>query len=159
MSSLPRLLPAVAAALLAAVSVPQLHAQTKTLGSGKPTGPLILSRSELRECLSKQSSLKAKRDEAEQTKENLSKEKDELKRLGDELKEKLSTLDRSSQEQVDQYNAQASERDKRIDAYEARTASFNQQVEQLNAERAAWGKNCENKRYDEKDEMAIKAGK
>jgi chromosome segregation ATPase len=160
MSSLHRLLPALAAALLAA-SAPHVLAQakTKTLGSGKPQGPLILSRAELRECLALQTRVKTKREEAEQVKEQLEKEKDELKRSGDELKDKLAVLDRTSQEQVDQYNAQAGERDKRIDAYQARTATFNAQVDALNAERESWSKNCENRRYDEKDELAIKMGK
>jgi chromosome segregation ATPase len=159
MSSLHRLLPALAAALLAA-SAPHVLAQakTKSLGSGKP-GPLILSRSELRECLALQARVKTKREEADQVKAQLEKEKDELKRSGDELKEKLAVLDRTSQEQVEQYNAQAGERDKRIDAYQARSDTFNAQVDALNAERESWSKNCENRRYDEKDELAIKMGK
>ena len=159
MSSPHRLLPALAAACLAAVAAPHAIAQSKTLGTGKPQGSLILSRQELRECLAAQTKLKAKREETQQLKEQLGKEKEEIKRAGDELKEKLVWVDKTSQEQVDQYNAAASERDKRIDAYEARTTAFNTQVDALNADREAWGRNCENRRYDEKDELAIKMGK
>jgi len=153
-----RLLPALAAALLAAVAAPHAAAQSKTLGTGKPQG-LIMTRQELRECLAAQGKLKAKRDETQQMKDQLDKEKDEIRRSGDELKDKLVWLDRTSQEQVDQYNAAAGERDKRIDAYQTRTTAFNAQVDALNVDREAWGRNCENRRYDEKDELAIKMGK
>ena len=79
--------------------------------------------------------------------------------LGQSLKEQLAALDRSSQEAVDQYNGRAAARDQRIDALEARMAPFNARVEAVAAERAAFGKRCDNRRYDERDEIAIKNGK
>ena len=79
--------------------------------------------------------------------------------LGNALKEQLAALDRTSQEAVDRYNAQAAERDKRIDAFEARMPPFNEKVENLANERAAFSKRCDNRRYDELDEIAIRKGK
>jgi predicted RNase H-like nuclease (RuvC/YqgF family) len=158
MPSLHRLLPALAAASLVAVAAPHAAAQSKTLGTGKPVG-LIMTRNELRACMAQQESLKTKRAEMTQLQAQLEKEKEEIRKSGDELKDKLVWLDRTSKEQVDAYNAEATERDKRIDAYQARTTDYNTKVDALQADRDAWGRNCENRRYDEKDEMAIKMGK
>jgi|SRR5689334_14215950 len=158
MPSLHRLLPALAAASLAAAAAPHAAAQSKTLGTGKPVG-LIMTREELRACMKQQDGIKAKGAEMAQVQGQLEKEKEEIRKSGEALKDKLVTLDRTSKEQVDQYNAEATERDTRIDAYQARTADFNAKVDALQADRDAWGKSCANRRYDEKDEMAIKMGK
>jgi predicted RNase H-like nuclease (RuvC/YqgF family) len=157
MPSLPRLLAALAAASLAAAA-PHAAAQSKTLGSGKPVG-LIMTRNELRACMKQQDGIKAKGAEMAQAQAQLEKEKEELRKSGEDLKDKLVTLDRTNKEQVDQYNAEAADRDTRIDAYQARTAEYNATVDALQADRDAWGKNCANRRYDEKDEMAIRMGK
>ena len=130
----------------------------KSFGKAKPGGAL-LSRNELRECIAAQDRLKARREETLQLQAQLEKEKEEIGRRGTDLKDQLVWLDRTSQEQVEKYNGLAAERDKMIDAYQARSTSFNSQVDTLNADREAFGRSCENRRYDEKDEMAIKAGK
>jgi len=161
MSSFHRLFPAFAAALLAAASAAPAVAQStqsKTLGTGKPQG-LILSRNELRECLAQQGRIKTKRQDAEQMRAQLEKEKEDIKQSADGMRDRLATLDRTNKDLVDQYNADVAAQDKRIDAYKERTDTFNAQVDALNTDREAWGKNCENRRYDEKDELAIKMGK
>ncbi len=158
MSPLHRLFPAFAAALLAAGAAPLAVAQSKTLGTGKPQG-LIMTRAELRECMATQARIKTKRQEAEQTRAELDKEKEDIKRNGDAMKDRLAALDRTNKELVDQYNADATAQDQRIDTYKERTDAFNAKVDALNVDRDAWSKNCEIRRYDEKDELAIKMGK
>ena len=75
------------------------------------------------------------------------------------LKEELAALDRTNAELVDQYNAKAAARDKMIDEFEARAAAYNLRVQQLQTDRAAYASACENRRFDEKDEIAVKNGK
>ncbi len=129
-----------------------------SFGQGKASGPL-LTRAELRECLSQQERLR-KADEATRVeRQALDQEQAEILRVGDELKQQLAALDRSSQEAVDGYNARAAARDKMIDGFEARLGPFNARVEALQAERGGFSRRCENRRYDERDETAIKNGK
>ena len=75
------------------------------------------------------------------------------------MKEQLATLDRTSADAVAAYNAQAAARDKMIDQYQEGVPLHNTEVEALKADRAAHAKACENKRYDEADEMMIRKGK
>lgn len=129
-----------------------------SFGQGKGSGPL-LTRAELRQCLTQQDSLRKSDELLRRERQALDEEKSELVRLGAELKEQLAALDRSSQVAVDQYNARAAARDQRIDALEARMAPFNTRVEAIGSERAAFSRQCDNRRYDERDEIAIKNGK
>jgi hypothetical protein len=161
---IPRFLPAaLAAASLALAAAPAAAQATKaakerSFGKGKATG-VLLTRNELRACLQQQDSLKAKREETLQLQAKLANDKEDIEKRGNDLKDQLVWLDRTSQEQVDKYNAQATERDKLIDDYQARTTAFNAQVDALNADRDTWGRNCENRRYDENEELLIRAGK
>jgi hypothetical protein len=157
MSSLRFLPPALLGALL--LSVSSVHAADPPKGAAAKGKPLLLSRSELRECMAMQDRIKAKREETLKAQAELAQEKEDIARRADQMKEQLVWLDRTSQEQVDKYNAQATERDKLIDAYQARSNTFNAQVDALTAERDTWGRNCENKRFDEADEIAIKKEK
>lgn len=133
-------------------------AKDKTFGKTRPAGAL-LNRAELRECMAAQERMRVRREDLARQQEQLAKDKEELTRSGAELKETLAGLDRTSQEQVEKYAAQATARDKMIDAYEARTTDYNTQVDALKTDRDAYGRSCENRRFDEKDETAIKNGK
>jgi len=124
----------------------------------KPT-PSLLSPTQLRECLAQQQSLRSRGDETERTQVALRASKDEIDRLGIALKEKLDTLDRTSADAVAAYNAQVATRDKLIDQYQEGVPAFNTQVETLKSDRAVYAKTCENKRYDENDEIMIRKGK
>jgi hypothetical protein len=138
------------------------HAADKSIGSSYPKGTgrgPLMSRAELRQCMAQHERIVAERDEMTKLQEQINKEKDELARSGAELKEQMVWLDRYSPEAVAEFNTQSSARDKLIDAYEARVPAYNRRVEALVAERAAFAKSCENRRFDEKDEMAIKSGK
>ena len=121
--------------------------------------PLLLSREELRVCMSSQATLHQHREEAERLQAELSAEKEALARAGEGLKEQLTALDRTNQPAVEQYVEANNAREKRIDAYEVRAAAYNTKVEALGAEKEAYAKNCENKRIDEADELTIRKGK
>lgn len=127
-------------------------------GPGKATGPL-LSRAELRDCLSTLERIRGRNDEMAQERERIERDKAELKRQGDELKAELETLDRGNAEAVEGFKARAAARDKAIDEFEARTVAFNGRIEALNGERGGFAKRCENRRFDQLDEDAIRAGK
>lgn len=128
-------------------------------GFGQAKGGPLLTRAQLRDCLTQQDRVKAQGDEALKLRTRIEAEQADLVARGAQLKEQLAALDRSSQEAVDAYNAQAAERDKAIDALEERTTAYNARVEALQAEKATFAKACDNRRYDERDETDIRAGK
>ena len=133
-------------------------AKPKEAPAAKPKAP-ILSQAELRECFAQRDRIRAQHEETLRMKEQIGKDKDDIIKLGDTLKEKLATLDRTSAEAVAAYNAETAAREKQIDTYEVSTKAFNAKVDALAAERDSFTKNCENKRFDEADEQAIKRGK
>jgi len=126
--------------------------------AAKPT-PLLLSPAQLRECLAQQQSLRSRSDETERKQAALTANKAEIDRLGTTLKAQLETLDRTSADAIAAYNAQAAARDKMIDQYQEGVPAYNTEVETLKADRAAYAKACENKRYEENDEIMIRKGK
>jgi hypothetical protein len=148
-------------ALLAA-AVTAGHAADKpkesSFGKGKATGA-FLTKDQLRVCLTQQARLAQQdaamlKDQAE-----LTAIKAELVRGGSELKEQLAALDRTNQEAVNAYNERSIERDKSIDDYEARVPQFNSRVEAARTEREAFATSCDNRRFFEEDEIAIRKGK
>ena len=153
----PRLM--IVAALLAGAAV---HAADKpkeaAFGKGKGSGA-YLTLEQLRGCLKQQS--RTVQSDADLVKEQatLADTQDEIARLATVLKEQLPALDRSNAEAVDAYNVQAAARDKLIDDYEARITQFNTRVEAAKADREAFAKACDNRRYFEEDETAIKKGR
>jgi hypothetical protein len=133
-------------------------ARTGSFGKGKPGGAL-LTRAELRECLAVQERVRTLTAETIAAQAALDKEKAEIAQRGEQLKDKLAALDRTSAEAVDDYNAQAQAHAQRIDAYNARTPGYNAKVEALQGVRATFAKSCENRDFDEKDEIAIRKGR
>lgn len=129
-----------------------------SFGPGKASGPL-LSRAELRECLALLGRIRVSNDAMTQERERIEKDKAELLRQGEELKAQLETLDRTSAEAVEAFKARAAARDKAIDEFESRTGEFNGRVEALKGDRGSFAQRCENRRFDELDETAVKAGK
>jgi hypothetical protein len=127
-------------------------------GNGKGTGPL-LTRAELRECLALQERVRSGSEVAARDREQIDKDKAELIRQGDELKADLEKLDRTSAEAIEQYRARVVARDKAIDVLDARTAEFNTRIGKLNADRSTFTQRCDNRRFDELDEAAIRNGK
>ena len=124
----------------------------------KPLVPL-LTRDELRACMATKERLRVTREETLKTQDQLTKDKEEVERVGVELRERLVTLDRTNKEAVDKFNVDTNARNDLIDALKAGSTAFNTKVDELTAEREKYSKACENKKFDEDDEKAIKAGK
>jgi predicted RNase H-like nuclease (RuvC/YqgF family) len=157
----------VVAALAAAIPTVALSQATpakpakppsKTGAFGQGKGKL-LTREELRSCMAQQARIREQNEAATREREALEKEKADIVQGGQALKDQLATLDRTNQEAVTQYNEAVAARDKRIDAFEARMPEFNGKVEALQKEREAFSSQCDNRRYDEDDEIAIRKGK
>jgi hypothetical protein len=135
------------------------HAAEPKKATTTPARTPLLTRDELRECMATKTRLHQQREESVQMQGQLDTEKADILREGNELKEKLAALDRTNKEQVEQYVAANNAHEKRIDDYSVRSKDFNTKVDTLTADNDAYKKNCENRRFDEKDEKAIKAGK
>ncbi len=121
--------------------------------------PLLLTPAQLRECLSQKDRLHSGNEQSVREQAELAQNKAEIERLGVALKEQLASLDRTSADAVAAYNARAESRDKMMDTYQEALPAFNARVESLKTERASYAKSCENKRYDEADEMSIRKGR
>jgi hypothetical protein len=141
------------------IAAAQTADKPKKEGSFGQGGGAILTKEQLRSCIN-QKARDAQRDR-DLTKEQaaLAAAKDEIGRGGDALKSGLETLDRSDAEAVAAYNHRAQERDQQIDDYEARASAFNASVEAAKGEREAFSKACDNRRFLEEDEIAIRKGK
>lgn len=150
----------IAAALLAtAFAAPAADKPRETsFGKGNGSGA-YLSREQLRSCLSQQGRLASRDEEMLKEQAALASAKADLARSGVELKEQLGALDRTNPEAVNAYNERAATRDKGIEEYEARVPGFNERVEMTRAGRETFGKGCDNRRYFEEDELAIRKGK
>ena len=119
----------------------------------------LMTREQLRDCMALAHRNRVEGEEILALPAQFELEKAEIQRHGTTLKEELAALDRTSGELVDQYNAKAAARDKLIEAFDARVGAYNLRAQQLQTDRAAYAGACENRRFDEKDEIAIKNGK
>ena len=147
----------ISLALLAACAA-QAADKPKEASFGKGAGA-FLSREQLRACLAQQTRMTQQDTDLRREQAALADVKAVIARRGDELKEQLVTLDRTSADAVAAYNGEAQARDKMIDDYEAGVAQHNSRVEAGRAEREAFAKACDNRRYFEDDETAIKKGR
>lgn len=150
-----------AACLAALISPLAVNAQEVRQGSVAKAraGVPLMTRDELRDCMALAQRNRVQGEELLALPPQFELEKAEIQRHGTTLKEELAALDRTSGELVDQYNAKAAARDKLIEAFEARVSAYNLRAQQLQTDRAAYAGACENRRFDEKDEIAIKNGK
>ena len=146
------------AALTAPLIATAQKVKESSFGKSKAGGPL-LTRAQLRDCLAQKESLRVQGEQTLAPQAEFERDKAEIQRLGSVLKEELAVLDRSNAEAVEQYNAKAVARDKSIDDLEARAPAHNLRVQNLNAAREAFARACENRRFDETDEIAIKKEK
>lgn len=128
-----------------------------SFGKGKSNRPL-LTRAELRDCLTTQDRMRQLGERIIADQAVLDKEKTAINQSGAALAERLAALDRTSAEAVNTYNADAQAHDQRVNAYNASTPAFNAQVDALKDARAKFAGACENRDFDEKDEIAIRKG-
>jgi hypothetical protein len=135
-----------------AADKPKAEASTKATGA-------FLTKEQLRTCMAQKSLTAQLQGDLVNEQTALATTRAEITRDGAALKATLDGLDRSNAEAVAAHNELAQAHDKNIDAYQARVAAFNARAEAGKAEREAYGKNCENRRFLEEDEIAIKKGK
>ena len=148
----------LALTLLAATAAFAADKPKKEGAFGKGGGAM-LSKEQLRNCMSLKTRVAQQDDDLTKEQTAIGTVKDEFGRSGDALKAKLETLDRTNAEAVAAYNDESQARDKQIDDYQARVTAFNTRVEANKTEHDAYGKGCENRRFFEDDEIAIKKGK
>ena len=127
-------------------------------GSGKGAGPL-LTRAELRECLAIEARVLDGTQVAAREREQLEKEKAELIRQGEVLKTEFAAVDQTSLEALQAHRNKELARDKAIDEFGVRSDAFNTRVAALDADRAAFRQRCDNRRFDQADEAALRKGK
>ena len=121
--------------------------------------PLLLTPAQLRECIAQKERLHSGNEQSVREQAELAQNKAEIDRLGVALKEQLAGLDRTSADAVAAYNARVESRDKLIDAYQEACRRSTPASRPAKTERAAYAKSCENKRYDEADEISIRKGR
>lgn len=125
----------------------------------KPPVDAVMTRAELRQCMVQQDRNKADAAELAAQRDQIDADKATLKTDGDAMKEQLATLDRTSADAVAQYNERVKARDAAVDALMARSDAFNGRVEAAQAARASYASTCGNRRFDERDETAIRNGR
>jgi len=146
----------VHAALIAACAM-SFTSAALAASAGKKTP--LLTREELRACMARQTKLHQDRDGLVQVKSSLDAEKESIVQSGAVLKDQLAALDRTNAELVAKYVDANNAREKRIDAFESSSKDYNAKLESLELALTAYKTDCENRRFDEKDETAIKKGK
>jgi uncharacterized protein (DUF3084 family) len=155
-----RTLPTTLLALtLLATSAAFAADKPKKEGAFGKGGGAMLTKEQLRSCMNQKTKVAQQDDELTKEQGSIGAMKDEIARNGDALKAKLEALDRTNVEAVTAYNDEAQARDKQIDDYQARVTAFNTRVDAAKTERDAFSKACENRRFFEEDEIAIKKGK
>lgn len=127
-------------------------------GKGKAGGP-VLTREQLRQCLTQQTQVKNEEAELVKLQTGLNTDKAAIVRSGEVLTEQGAALDRSKPELVTAYNELVLARDKAIDDLQARGAQFNDRSGAAGVQREAFAKACEGRSYNESDEIAIQKGK
>lgn len=125
----------------------------------KAPGDKILTPVQLRECLAQQAKVRQQDADSVRQREALDVEKADIARQAEALQAQLATLDRGNAEAIDAYNEQVQAREKRIDAYQASVDQYNAKVASLQSDHDALARNCDNRRFLEDDETAIKKGK
>jgi hypothetical protein len=157
-----RQLPATLFLFAACALALPVHAADKprssSFGNAKPSSPL-LTRAQLRDCLGRQDRLRGRPEEMARRQAALEADRAEIERLGSALKEQAAALDRTSADAVGAYNEQVRARDKLIEDYQGAVPTFNTEAEALKSEQDAFASTCQNRRYDENDELAIRKGK
>jgi hypothetical protein len=146
------------ATLVTALCALPAAAQAPSLGKGQTSGKL-LTRAELKTCMTQQDALKGRRDEVERTGNTLQKDKSEIEQVGQALNADKANVDASSEEAVNAYNDRVRSRDQRIDEWNGRNATAVEQAKTWQADSDRWRTECASRPYREDDEKALRRGK
>lgn len=148
----------IATSLSGAASAASDKLRLGIFGSGKGSGPL-LTRAELRECLTLQERVRSGSEVAVRDRDQLEQEKSSLTRDRDDIKAALEKLDLANVEAVEQHKVRAKAHDLAIQDFASRSDAFNGRIASLEGDRAAFMQRCDNRRFDVVDEEAIRKGK
>jgi hypothetical protein len=127
-------------------------------GKGTSTQP-ILTRDQLRQCLSEQDRIKQEGAELARQQAQIEKDRSEIERMGTELEAGKASLDASDEAAVTAYNERVRKRAKMIEDFKAAAPVFNARVDKLVVDRKAYADACADRRFFEEDYDDIKAGK
>ncbi len=133
-------------------------AREGSLGGGTASGPM-LTKDELRQCLTEQDRLKNETSEVVATQKKLAKDRAEIERVSAELDADRPKVDVSNKDAVDAFNVRLQAKGKMVADYQTAGQTFNQRVDKLDADDKSFTKDCKDRRYFEDEYDAIKAGK
>lgn len=119
----------------------------------------ILTKDELRACFKRRDELDSLQNELGRERGKLELERVDLVNEGNALKEFFDALDRTSQESVDSYNARAKVRDAGVDSWNARNRVAKEREASHRDLESGWQKSCNERRYREDDEAALRKEK
>jgi hypothetical protein len=153
--------------LLAGIAVAALLAQptgaalaqqqpAKKAPAKSTKGKNVMSRDELRVCLSEQDRLQQIGTKIKSEQAELDRQKAEVERLDAELQSKVGTVDPNDTATLAAVKEQGARRDALADAYNARLPALREQSATYDSGRKAWVDRCGNRDYDEMDEAAIR---
>jgi septal ring factor EnvC (AmiA/AmiB activator) len=132
---------------------------TLSLGGKAPAAGPLLTRDQLRGCLSQQAALRTQGSDAQRDQSELDASRQEIARLEGELQSERGTVDATSEDAVAAFNAKLEQLKAKTEAFNAKLPEVNGRIDEYNAAQAKWQNDCGNRRYDEADYFAIQRGK
>jgi chromosome segregation ATPase len=132
---------------------------TLSLGGKAPAGGPLLTREQLRTCLSQQTALRSQGGDAQREQSELDASRQEIARLETELQAERGTVDASNEGAVNAFNAKLEQIKGKTEAFNAKLPVVNGRIDEYNAAQAKWQSDCGSRRYDEADYFAIQRGK
>jgi hypothetical protein len=159
--ALPLLTAALAAVLLIQPAVAQEKSATKppaktTAKAAPKSKPNLMTRDELRACMTEQDRLKAIRTKVDQEQAALDQQKARVQAMDADRQKRAAALDPADEAGRKAIEDEVARRDQEADAYNARLATLREQVAGFDTGRQAWVERCTKKDFDEMDEAAIK---
>ncbi len=130
--------------------------QAGSSAAAASTGP-VLSREQLRSCMSDQETVERKSAALEQAMASLSEEKSQITEMERRLADEKRLVVASSESSVKRYNAVVDRYQKMVDDYNARVAPFRTDLAAIESARARFNSDCVNHAYDENDMQALMA--
>jgi len=146
----------IARPALAADPPPAAPAKKAPTKSATKSKPKVMTRDELRVCLSEQDRLQQISAKMKSEQPELERLKADVQRIDAELASKVGTVDPNDTATLAALKEQGARRDAMADVYNARLATLREQSAAFDSGRKAWVERCGDRDYDERDEAAIR---
>jgi hypothetical protein len=143
-------------------SVPKPAAKTSANKSARNDlsgGDKIMTRQELRACLQEDDALATRRQQILAERQTLDDERAVIVKERDALKAAAETLDRSNADAVNAHNERVRANDATIESWNPKNSATVQKAQAYQGDHDQWKARCGNRRFNEDDEKAIRAGK